>query len=74
MTVTKHKVSERWDEVNTYFAILPRKDVNGDWFWLEKYYYMEELHFGGYICFRGRTKEFSSKKEFWMDVVGRSWI
>ena len=75
MTLKKHRDIHRWDEeVSTYFAILPKKDMYGYWFWLEKYYYMTEWHFGGYILFRGRCRYFDSKEKFWRKVIGRNWI
>ena len=75
MRVKEYKRVPVWHrDVDIYFAFIPRKDINGDWFWLERYYYMEELHFGGAICFRGRKRNFKSKEDFWHKVRGRGWI
>lgn len=67
MIIKKFKPKDLLDKsCKTKFAFLPRQDVYGNWFWLEKFYVT-----GDFITWiaNGRVKDFSSKKDFYCAVM-----
>lgn len=69
MILKAFKIKPIWEtEVKKKFAFFPVKDVSGDIYWLESYYYMEDLFIGGYVIYRGRCSVFDSKETFYKYV------